>query len=115
MKEEIGRKLKYLRIRKGISQEKLAEELNISRAKVSNWETARREISVTDAIILSDYFDKSLDNILNPKILNKDEYIEISKRFFESKNIEFKEKEETLIKIKEIFLLSNSDNIYPLL
>lgn len=114
MDKEVLKRLRVLRIYKGITQERLAEELNISRSKVSSWETGRRYISVDDAIILSEYFDISLDNLLNPRALNKEEYIKISEKFFTNSKLTFKEKEETLKKIREIFLISNSDEFYPL-
>lgn len=114
MDKKVLKRLKCLRAYKGITQEKLAEELNISRSKVSSWETGRRYISIDDAIILSEYFDVSLDNLLNPKALNKKEYIEISERFFKNGEISFAEKEEVLKYIRQIFLIENSNEIYPL-
>lgn len=114
MDYEIIEKLRRLRKQKGITQENLAEKLDISRSKVSGWETGRRYISVQDAILLSEYYDVSLDNLLNPKVLNKEEYVKISDRFFNSKNITFQEKEEVLKHIREVFLVTNSDKIYPL-
>ena len=114
MDKEVINRLRKLRLYKGITQEKLAEELNISRSKVSNWETGRRYISIDDAIILSNYFDVSLDRLLNPKALSKDEYIKISELFFSNPKLNFKEKEETLKEIRKIFLISNSEEIYPL-
>lgn len=114
MEENIGKRLKYLRICRGETQEQLAEKLNISRSKVSSWETGRRYMSVQDAIILSEYFNVSLDNLLNPKALNKKEYIEISERFFKNGDVPFIEKEEVLKHIRQIFLIENSEEIYPL-
>lgn len=114
MNKEVLKRLKVLRVYKGISQEALAEELHISRSKVSSWETGRRYISIDDAITLSEYFDVSLDNWLNPKPLSKDEYIKISEKFFNNDKLTFNEKEESLKKIREIFLISNSNEIYPL-
>ena len=36
---EIGERLQYLRKAKGISQEKLAEQLHVTRQAISKWET----------------------------------------------------------------------------
>lgn len=114
MDKEIIKRLRRLRLYKGITQERLAEELNISRSKISNWETGRRYISIDDAIILSNYFNVSLDNLFNPRALSKEEYIKISELFFSNPRLDFKDKEETLKEIRKIFLISNSDEIYPL-
>ena len=67
MNERLGIDLKVLRVLKGVSQEKMAEDLNISRSKVSSWETGRREMSLYDAIVISDYFEVSMDNLFNKK------------------------------------------------
>ena len=50
MNNVISNKLKDIRKHKNITQEQLAEKLDISRSKVSSWETNRRDITMTDAI-----------------------------------------------------------------
>lgn len=99
MNEKLGIDLKVQRILKGVSQEKMAEDLNISRSKVSSWETGRREISLYDAVIISDYFDVSMDNLFNKKALNSEQILQIAKRYFENDKISLEEKKETLKKI----------------
>lgn len=104
MNERLGIDLKVQRILKGVSQEKMAEDLNISRSKVSSWETGRREMSLYDAVIISDYFDVSMDNLFNKKALNSEQVLQIAKRYFENDKISLEEKKETL---KRIFYLKN--------
>lgn len=99
MNERLGIDLKVQRILKGVSQEKMAEDLNISRSKVSSWETGRREMSLYDAVIISDYFDVSMDNLFNKKALNSEQVLQIAKRYFENDKISLEEKKETLKKI----------------
>lgn len=99
MNERLGVDLKVQRILKGVSQEKMAENLNISRSKVSSWETGRREMSLYDAVIISDYFDVSMDNLFNKKALNSEQVLQIAKRYFENDKISLEEKKETLKKI----------------
>lgn len=99
MNERLGIDLKVQRILKGVSQEKMAEDLNISRSKVSSWETGRREMSLYDAVIISDYFDVSMDNLFNKKGLNSEQVLQIAKRYFENDKISLEEKKETLKKI----------------
>lgn len=41
-KEEIGKKIKILRKTRGLTQEQLAEKLNVKRATISNYEIGRR-------------------------------------------------------------------------
>ena len=102
MNERLGIDLKVQRILKGVSQEKMAEDLNISRSKVSSWETGRREMSLYDAVIISDYFDVSMDNLFNKKALNSEQILQIAKRYFENDKISLEEKKETLKRIPAI-------------
>lgn len=83
------------------------EDLNISRSKVSSWETGRREMSLYDAIIISNYFDVSMDNLFNRKALNSEEFIQIAKRYFENDKVALDEKKETLKKI--VYFKSESE------
>ena len=80
MSERLGVDLKVQRILKGVSQEKMVEDLNISSCKVSSWDTGRREMSLYDAVIISDYFDVSMDNLFNKKVLNSEQVLQIAKR-----------------------------------
>ena len=95
MNERLEIDLKVQRILKGVSQEKMAEDLNVSRSKVSSWETGRREMSLYDAVIISDYFDVSMDNLFNKKALNSEQILQIAKRYFENDKISLEEKKET--------------------
>lgn len=104
MNENLGKELKIQRIKRGISQEKMAEDLNISRSKVSSWETGRREMSLYDAVIISDCFDASMDNLFNKKALNSEQVLQIAQRYFENDKISLAEKKETL---RKIFNLKN--------
>lgn len=96
MNKEISSRLQNYRYQKGLSQEKLAEKLNISRSKVSSWESGRRDMSITDAILLVNLLDVSMDNLFNPIALNTNEFCEVAKRYFESKNASLDEKNRTI-------------------
>lgn len=104
MNEKLGTDLKVQRILKGVSQEKMAEDLNISRSKVSSWETGRREMSLFDAVTISDYFDVSMDNLFNKKALNSEQILQIVQRYFDNNKISLEEKKET---VKKIILLKS--------
>ena len=99
MNNQLNIQLKIQRIHKGVSQEKMAEDLNISRSKVSSWETGRREMSLYDAIIISNYFDASMDNLFNEKPLNSNEFMKIAKRYFNNDKISIEEKNNVLKKL----------------
>ena len=67
-------RLKLLRQQKGISQLKLAMDLNMNQNSISRYETGEREADYTTLILFADYFDVSIDYLLertnNPR-LNK--------------------------------------------
>lgn len=65
-------RLKYLRKKKKISQVKLAIDLNISQNSVSRYENLEREADYATLIKFADYFNVSIDYLLertdNPKM-----------------------------------------------
>ena len=64
-------RLRQLRKQKGISQLKLAMDLNMNQNSISRYETGEREADYKTLILFADYFDVSIDYLLertdNPK------------------------------------------------
>lgn len=64
-------RLKELRKARGISQLKLAMDLSTNQNTISRYETGEREPGIVELIALADYFDVSVDYLLertdNPK------------------------------------------------
>lgn len=56
-----------LRRAKGLSQEQLANQINVSRQAVSKWETAESQPDLSKLILLSEVFDRSLDDLCGRK------------------------------------------------
>lgn len=61
---EIGKKLKDARIGSGLTQESVAEKINVSRQTISNWENEKSYPDIISVIKLSDLYSISLDNLL---------------------------------------------------
>lgn len=61
---EIGKKLKIARIEAGLTQEKAAEKINVSRQTISNWENEKSYPDIISVIALSDLYSVSLDELL---------------------------------------------------
>lgn len=59
-----GNRLYGLRKNSGLSQEELAELLDVSRQSVSKWESDKGYPEMTRLIFLSDYFNVSLDYLM---------------------------------------------------
>lgn len=59
-----GERLGELRKSKNISQEELAELLDVSRQSISKWENDKAYPEMTRLLFMSDYFDVSLDQLM---------------------------------------------------
>lgn len=102
MNKESGNNLRIKRAYKNVSQEKMAEDLNISRSKVSSWETGRRDICMQDAIMVAKYFNTDLNSIFFNEVPNSESFLEMAKNYFKNPKIEYKQKEIMFIKILEL-------------
>lgn len=65
-------RLKELRKKKGISQLRLATDLNTTQNTISRYETGEREPGISELIKIADYFNVSVDYLIsrteNPKM-----------------------------------------------
>lgn len=65
-------KLKKIRKEKGISQLRLAMDLNTSQNTISRYETGEREPGINELIKIADYFNVSIDYLVgrteNPEV-----------------------------------------------
>ena len=57
-------RLKELRKRKGLSQLRLATELNTTQNTISRYETGEREPGISELIKIADYFNISVDYLI---------------------------------------------------
>ena len=65
---EFNNRLYELRKQKGLSQEELANKVNVSRQTVSKWEIGDSTPDMEKLIALSDLFDISLDELMVGKV-----------------------------------------------
>lgn len=72
---ELGKKIKQLRKFSGMTQEQLAEKLNISRQALSKWENGTSMPDVESVVRISMLFQISLEELL----LKEEKYMEESK------------------------------------
>ena len=61
---EIGKKLKEARLNRDLTQEVIAEKLNVSRQTISNWENEKSYPDIISVIELSTLYSISLDDLL---------------------------------------------------
>ncbi|MCI1072163.1 helix-turn-helix domain-containing protein [Lactococcus lactis] len=60
-------RLKELRKEKGLTQQKVADILNISQPNYRRWESGESRPSVETLVMLADYFDVSTDYLVGRK------------------------------------------------
>lgn len=66
MSNSLGLKgLKSIRQKRGLTQQKVALDLSISREALSYYETGKRNPDIQMLRILSEYFDVSIDYLVN--------------------------------------------------
>ena len=65
---EFHNKLYNLRKQKGLSQEELANRLNVSRQTISKWEVGDSTPDMEKLIAISDMFEISLDELVMDKV-----------------------------------------------
>ena len=61
---EMGKKLKEARLNRDLTQEVIAEKLNVSRQTISNWENEKSYPDIISVIELSNLYSISLDDLL---------------------------------------------------
>lgn len=64
---EVANSIKKLRKEKQLSQEQLAEQLNVTRQAVSNWENGKTQPDIDTLTQLASYFDVSIERIIYGK------------------------------------------------
>lgn len=62
---ELGKKIRQLRFRAGLTQEQLAERLNLSPQSVSKWETGAAMPDITALPLLAEIFGVSIDDLFD--------------------------------------------------
>lgn len=68
-----GEKLQLLRKQKGLSQEKLSEQLKVSRQAISKWELGESLPDTENVVCLSKFFGVSIDYLLNDDISSEND------------------------------------------
>lgn len=89
-----GERLYELRNKNNLSQEELAEVLDVSRQSISKWENDKAYPEMTRLLFMSDYFDVSLDYLMrgikkdnNEEKVTADDADKNSNDKYETKNI----------------------------
>jgi len=107
--EYIGKKLKQLRKSRGLTQEQVAEKVDITRSTISNYEIGRRTPHLKDLSALAGVFGVGLDYF---GISAKDEAFELiarAKEIFQSEEVPRETKESLYREMMKLYLQMERD------
>lgn len=110
---KFSEKVRILRTKNGLSQEELAEKLDVSRQTISKWEAGVSFPEIEKLISLSDIFQVSIDYLLKDKQIstNSSENLDrIVFRFFNS-SYEMADISHQLVEIMEDGIIDDSEKI----
>lgn len=71
MERFFNKNLKYIRQKKNISQQELADKLNLDRSTISRWENDEMDVTVGNALQVANYFNIPIED-LTGKDMTKD-------------------------------------------
>lgn len=60
-----GKRLKELRLEKGLTQKRLGEIFNVCNQTISFWESGSREPDLDNLLEIAHYFDVAIEYLLN--------------------------------------------------
>ena len=60
----LSEKLKQLRSKSGLTQEQVAEKLNVTRSAIARWETDKGIPDITNLIAISELYDITVDELI---------------------------------------------------
>lgn len=107
---DLGKKLKTLRKRRNIRQDDLAEFLNLSKSQISNLESGRRNLSLSQLEKLCDYFKIDMSYFIMEETTDSClELIEKAKILFESENLTNTQKENLFTSITKVYIESKEE------
>lgn len=94
-----NKNLKFVRQQKGISQQELADKLKLDRSTISRWENDEMDITVGNAILISDYFNIPLEEFTSKDLTIGDSinsFDELELLFSKNKDILTDDDKETI-------------------
>ena len=101
---QIGQKLKTLRKGRKLTQQELADKLNITRATVSNYEVGRRSPHLSELKRIAEFFNVDLSFF---GVATKDEIFDLlsrAKEVFENEEISKEKKQKVFDELMKLYI-----------
>ena len=105
MYSDLGGKLKLLRIKRGITQDDLAQFLDLSKGQVSNLENGRRNLSLRQLEKICEFFKVDMSYFFMVETSDSClDLIEKARILFNSNELSSEEKEDLFTSIMRVYL-----------
>ena len=104
MTESVGNKLKTLRKGRRLTQQELAEKMDLSRATISNYEVNRRSPHLTELRRFADFYGVSLDYFGDEPIDETFELLSRARSVLGNESIPRQEREQVYKEIMKMYL-----------
>lgn len=106
--QEIGQRIKQLRIERGLDQYQLGQIIGVQRSQVSNIERGVRNINLNQLKILANYFNVSFETIgfQSEDSIDQLDLLARAKLIFFNENVPQEEKQELYDELMRLYLLS---------
>lgn len=111
MNDSIGQKLRLLRREKRMTQQDLADALDVKRATISNYEIGRRSPHLSELRRIAEYFGVGLDYF---GVAQTDDILDLvarAKKVFDNGNIPIEKKEAVYKELMKLYLNLGGDRI----
>lgn len=102
---KIGSFLKALRNEKGLTQEQLAEMVNVSRRSVSRWETGSNLPDLDVLMELADYYEVELRELLDGERKSEEMNVEVQETALKVADYSNAEKQRMLRRMHAVFVM----------
>lgn len=112
MNDSIGQKLRILRKERRMTQQELADALEVKRATISNYEIGRRSPHLSELRRIAEYFGVGLDYF---GVAQTDDILDLvarAKKVFDNPTISTEKKENVYKELMKLYLnLSNGGDV----
>ncbi len=104
---DLGQKIRELRKSRDMTQQELAEKLNLSRSQISNLEKSRRSLNLDQLRTICEIFKIDLDFFgISPTAEESISLIERAKLIFESDEVSKETKDDLYLTLMQIYIKS---------
>lgn len=111
MNDSIGQKLRILRKERRLTQQELADALEVKRATISNYEIGRRSPHLSELRRIAEYFGVGLDYF---GVAQTDDILDLvarAKKVFDNGDIPIEKKEAVYKELMKLYLNLGGDRI----